>query len=323
MRQKIIERSREDQEIYLSDTESRSKSNKKQNKNVPSNSKSKMLQYNMGKKQEKIDVSKVESKIKNQVNSDKINFKEKRKEADDYYKSLGFKDYKDWVNYNGYSENNKHKEDDFEPKKYKGPTIVKKNVAISYDKNLKPADVQEHLKEIPLKKAKAMNLLQDEKNLPYNYSNNKESNYIDHNNNYRNNTSNSNRFANNNFNPANNNVNDPYNYYGNNQGPQQINSYLNSFENNNNNYKNNSINSANQPFNNSVSNSINKNINNNDKDADNNIINKNAFNNDNQINDVNPLINSNEDNPENEREMLSSFAPSEKTKGIIFKQIIH
>jgi len=264
-KEKFLEKLHQHQEIYYSDAELEHKEKiKKEAFQHKSNSKTKMKDYDYEKKQEKIDVSSVESKIKDQIQNDKQNFKEKRKEADEYYKSLGFKNYDDWLNYNDI----KNKGDEDKNKIHLGPTIIKKNILISYDKNLQPADVKENLKQVPIAKAKAMKLISEEENKK-NLLNN---NYTNYNNKIDNNL-------------------------------EKYNSNYTSEKNplsNNNNYNSNNINYKN--------------------DYPNNNNNQNAFNNNNNFpnnsfkNYENANYNSEENNEEAEREMLSSFSPSEKTK---------
>jgi hypothetical protein len=127
------------------------------NNNNPNQNKSlqKMKDYNSNKKEEPIDLRNIESKIKEKVENDKNNFKEKRKEEDRYYKSLGFNNYEEYVEYN--KEKNKD-----EKVKYSGPKIQVKNIAINYDKNLMPMEIKENLKEIPDKKIRASNFHKNE-----------------------------------------------------------------------------------------------------------------------------------------------------------------
>jgi len=239
-----------------------------------------MKEYNIEKKSEKIDLSKIESKIKEKIKNDKENFKEKRREADEYYKTLGFKSYEDWINYNG----KKDTEDDTNNKRYYGPTVVKKNFLISYDKDLKPENIKENLKEIPIKKAKAMKLLNDEdskNNLLYNQNiNNMNSNLNDNNYEYNNNLSKDY------LNQKSDKTKD-YNYYKyNNNDYDNYNREDRFIKEDFNNYK------------------IYQNDGNMDKNISNNLKNYNK----------NTGYNSEENIQENEREMLSSFSPSEKTK---------
>lgn len=299
-REKYLEKMHQEQEVYYSDYESQKKQKiLREIQTQKSNSKTKMKEYNHEKRSDKIDVTRIESKIKEKIRNDKQNFREKRKEADEYYKSLGFKNYEDWVNYN---DNKGKADDDTKYKRYQGPTIVKKNFLISYDKNLQPADVKENLKEIPIKKAKAMNLVSEEESklnkLGYNENKNNHNNYYNLN----------------------------ANYYGDNANTKNLDSYKDEFNSRENdsygmNYQNKYGTGEDYRMKDFNYGDYNRNGNSNNKNynvralADN--LNENSFKKYDNANNLNNF-NSEENNADAEKEMLSSFSPSEKTKSKCF-----
>jgi len=279
-------------------------------------------------KSEKLNISKIKSKIKEKVENDKQNFKEKRKEADEYYRSLGFKNYEDWVNYNDRKQQSDDEQDkDFiKYKKYHGPTIVKKNFLISYDKNLQPADVKESLKEIPIKKAKAMKLLNsyaDEEESKINYLNNNYTNSNVNNDNrinYAASSENNNKLSSdyvNNYSSEQQNFKSAValgkNHYENDYGVDYQNKYgaAEEFRSDGNDFNNTygDFRGNNRVL--AAAAADKNNINSNENNF------KSSFKNDNNnINNSNYNHNSNYNSVEAEKEMLSSFSPSEKTKSI-------
>ena len=118
----------------------------------------KAIKKNLKKnKKEKLNISTIESKIKNQVSEHKNIFIQKKKTADEYYNSLGYDNYDDWANQNGNNTN-----EDSNKKRYQGPVEIKKYYILTYDKNLEHAKIKENNKEVPVKQENPMKIITNE-----------------------------------------------------------------------------------------------------------------------------------------------------------------